>query len=213
MPTLEDTGLGAVSATKSQSNSRARTSYNVYTPKDRYQIGKYSSEIPAATVRKFNESTARGFQKKYIEKLRSIVRTGRSPEKEIGGDLRRGRPLLLGSEIDEKVRKFLLAIRYRGGQVSFSTAIAVATALIQRSNNEGLKLIEFGKDWVQSLFRRIGFKKRAATTGKFTIPVGQDYYKTMVFAEGDFVKWSIVVLKQFLSERNVPVPAGNRKTT
>ena len=34
----------------------------------------------------------------------------------------------------------------------------------------------------------------------------------MVFAEGDFVKWSIVVLKQFLSERNVPVPAGNRKT-
>ena len=40
----------------------------------------------------------------------------------------------------------------------------------------------------------------------------QDYYKTMVFAEGDFVKWSTVVLKQFLSERNVPVPAGNRKT-
>ena len=40
----------------------------------------------------------------------------------------------------------------------------------------------------------------------------QDYYKTMVFAEGDIVKWSIVVLKQFLSERNVPVPAGNRKT-
>ena len=34
----------------------------------------------------------------------------------------------------------------------------------------------------------------------------------MVFAEGDFVKWSIVALKQFLSERNVPVPAGNRKT-
>ena len=34
----------------------------------------------------------------------------------------------------------------------------------------------------------------------------------MVFAEGDFVKWSIVVLKQLLSERNVPVPAGNRKT-
>ena len=28
----------------------------------------------------------------------------------------------------------------------------------------------------------------------------QDYYKTMVFAEGDFVKWNIVVLKQFLAK-------------
>ena len=89
MSTLEDTGLEAidhaitVSATKSQSNSRARTSYKVYTPKGRYQIGKYSSESgPAANVRKFkipfpnlNKSTVRGFPKKYQETLRSAVRT------------------------------------------------------------------------------------------------------------------------------------------
>ena len=80
MPILEDTGLGAVnhaiavSATKSQYNSRARTSYKVYTPKDRYQIGKYSSESgPTATVRKFKtrfpnlNNTAR-LSKKSIKK-------------------------------------------------------------------------------------------------------------------------------------------------
>ena len=143
MPTLEGTGLGAVdhaiavSATKSQSNSRARTSYKVYTPKDRYQIGTYSSESgPAATVRKFkvrfpnlNESAVRGFQKRYQEKLRPAVRTGRSPEKEIGGDLRRGHPLLVGSLIDEKVRTFPLALRYRGGQVSFPIATSITKDL------------------------------------------------------------------------------------
>ena len=34
----------------------------------------------------------------------------------------------------------------------------------------------------------------------------------MVFADGDFVKWNIVVLKQFFSERKVPVLSGDQKT-
>ena len=54
---------------------------------------------------------------------------------------------------------------------------------------------------------------------KFLISKCEDVFKKArlllnhCFAEGDFVKWSIVVLKQFLSERNVLVPAGNRKTS
>lgn len=187
MPSCEETGLGAVDNAKAveavtsvSNKSSLRSSYKKYSPKDRYLIGKYSNEHgSAAATRKFkpsypnlNESTVRGFQKMYREKLRSAIKNGTTVEKELGGDIRRGRPLLLGPRIDEDVRKFLLALRYRGGRISFSIAVAVAKALIERSDEEGLKLIEFGRDWAQSLFRRMGFKKRAATTGKVTIPEG-----------------------------------------
>ena len=33
-----------------------------------------------------------------------------------------------------------------------------------------LQLIQFGKDWVQGPFGRIGFKKQVAITGKVTVP-------------------------------------------
>ena len=45
-------------------------------------------------------------------------------------------------------------------------AISVAKALIQQGDNEILEVLKFGKDWVQSLFRRMGFRKCAATTEK-----------------------------------------------
>ena len=83
--------------------------------------------------------------------------------------LQRGRPLLLGNDIDEKVRKY---IRYKGGQATFSIAIAVAKTLIEQCDNERLKALKFGKDWAQSLLRRMGFKERAVTTGKVIIHEG-----------------------------------------
>lgn len=33
-------------------------------------------------------------------------------------------------------------------------------------------MVKFGKDWAQSFFHRMGFKKRSATTGKVIIPEG-----------------------------------------
>ena len=65
-----------------------------------------------------------------------------------------------------------MTLRYKGGQTTFLIAIAIAKALIEQGDNESLKVLEFGKDWVQSLSRRMGFKKRAATTGKVIIPEG-----------------------------------------
>ena len=93
-----------------------------------------------------------------------------SPVKEIAAQ-RRGWPLLLlGNNIDQKVRAFLLALRNRGGRVSYSIAIETAKVLIERSNH--VSTIVRGVNWVQSLFRRVGSKRRAATTGKVDIPHG-----------------------------------------
>ena len=57
-----------------------------------------------------------------------------------------------------------MTLRYKGGQTTFLIAIAIAKALIEQGDNESLKVLKFGKDWAS--FGRIGFKKRAATTGK-----------------------------------------------
>ena len=48
----------------------------------------------------------------------------------------------------------------------------MAKVLIDQGDNESLKVLKFGKDWVQTLFRRMGFKKLAAITGKVIIPKG-----------------------------------------
>ena len=72
--------------------------------------------------------------------------------------------------IDRKVQAFLLALRKRGGVVNTTIAIATATALIESSTEEHLKKIKLTRNWAQSLFRRMKFTRRVATTAKVPIP-------------------------------------------
>ena len=37
---------------------------------------------------------------------------------------------------------------YKGGQATFSVEIAVVKTLIKQGDNESLKVLKFGKDWV-----------------------------------------------------------------
>ena len=73
--------------------------------------------------------------------------------------MQRGRPLLIGNDIEEKVRKYIMTLRNKGVQVTFSIAIAVAKTLIEQGDSKSLKVLKFKKDWIQSLLRQIGFKK------------------------------------------------------
>ena len=71
------------------------------------------------------------------------------------------------------VQKFLLALRSRGGLVSLTIAISSAKALIARNPQLNLNHIDLDSScWAQSLFRRMGFKRRLLTTGKVEIPEG-----------------------------------------
>ena len=59
----------------------------------------------------------------------------------------------------------------RGGVVSKAVAIAVVEGLITRHSNMDLGCIDLKNSyWTQSLFRRMGFRKRTATTGKVAFP-------------------------------------------
>ena len=95
--------------------------------------------------------------------------------------MKRGRPLLLGT-IDEKVKNFLFTLRQKGGVVNTVVAIATAKAFIERSKDEHLKLIDLESCYrAKSLFRRMGFVKRASTTSRPEIPYGARKEAELIF--------------------------------
>ena len=81
----------------------------------------------------------------------------------------RGRPLMVGPIIDEKVRKFMVLLYKKGGHVSRSIAATTAMVLLSRTDDQSVKTVVV-TTWGKSLLQRIGFRRRAATTSKVEIP-------------------------------------------
>ena len=157
-------------------------------------IGKFAAENGiAAAARRFtklskatkplNESTVRGFKKKYEEALR--LRKGSLSCDELESDpnahlvnvlpaKKRGRPLLLGEEIDCQVQSYLRALRAGGGVINTAIARAAARGIVMSLNRSLLTVnggsVELGKEWARSLLRRTGFvKRKASTKSKMTV--------------------------------------------
>lgn len=162
---MKETGLGVVTQEPFNRNVRSikstqKSSYKKYTSKRRFQIAQYINETGCSTAaQKFksllpdlSKSMVHGFWKKYLDQLKLAEKRTKSLEKLIN-NIQSGSPILLGSDIDEKVSKYIIALRYKGRQAVFSTAIAIAKALIEKGNNEKLKVFIIGKDWVQNLLR------------------------------------------------------------
>ena len=158
---------------KDETDKRGR--YKQYTQRDRLANARYAEQNgPRRTARKFdkqypnlNESTIRSFLKKYT----AMKNRGKKNSASMKGipAKRRGRPLMLGI-VDKKIRDFLIALRHRGGVVKSTIAIAAAKGLIQSSSDPDLKRIKINTSWTQSLFRRMGFVRRMATTAKMPTP-------------------------------------------
>ena len=162
-----------------------RGKYKVFSDDERYTIGKYASiHGPMAAVKKFqsihpklNESTVRAFRAKYHGILKKSCA---NTQKKITS-LKRGRPLLLGS-LDEIVKQFLLTLRKIGGVVNTVIANATAKALIDKSADEHLKVLDLESSfWAKSLFQRMGFVKRVATTSRPEIPTGARKEAELIF--------------------------------
>ena len=122
--TQELSGSGSLdysSVIKAVTNSSfsKRNSYQKWTDKQRFQIGKYAAENgPAAPSRKFttkqkplNESTVRRFCSLYKRELEQTSKEKREI-KSVLKCLPRGRPLFI--LLDEMVQRYLLATRSKG---------------------------------------------------------------------------------------------------
>ena len=100
---------------------------------------------------------------------------------------RRGRPLLLGEEMEEQVKWFLKRIRQSGGVVNSQIVIGTAKGVVTAKDanllaeNGGPLLIT--KDWAKGLLGRMGLVKRQATTKAKITPSNFESKKQQYLAD------------------------------
>lgn len=165
--------------TKSPSPSRGK--YSVYSPSDRAEIGKFCAEHGSAkTLRKFKdrfpdlkESTARYMRGKYHTEIKS-----RKRKLEFNDDQnidvieiqpkKRGRPLLIGNELDSKVQSYVNVLRKNTSVINVAIILSAARGIVMKTDKHLLTEfgghIELSKHWAKSLLARMNFVKRRGST-------------------------------------------------
>ena len=80
---------------------------------------------------------------------------------------KRGRPFLLGTELDEQVKLYLAHVRGAGGIVNTVITLGVAEGIVKNAGSNLLAIngghIVLTKSWDKSLLCRMGFIKRRGT--------------------------------------------------
>ena len=130
--------------------------------KEHFLIGKYTAiNGPGAAVRRFKKS-------------QFPFQIWRKPSKSTRQKLPGSREKVAKTSletVDEKVCKFFQIVRGKGDVINSVVAIATANALIAKSGLEHLEALDLeNSSWTKSLFRRMGFVRRAKTTSKPEIP-------------------------------------------
>ena len=103
-----------------------------------------------------------------LKKYNEQVRIEKTPAQCIF-NLIRSRTLAVGPVIDEKVPKFLMALFKKGGHISYGIASTTANVLLCTNEDLSIKATPM---WRRSIFQRLGFRRRVATTGNVEVPEG-----------------------------------------
>ena len=167
----------------SPQTSKKRESYAKYTVEQKAEIAKRASEHGIA-------STIRHFSKKYPNLKESSIRTWKKSytaeikrKRNAGEDnvcvnaiaeKKRGRPYLLGEDLDMQVRAYLVALRDNGAVGNSAVAIGCAEGIVKSVDSNLLSSngghITLTKHWAKHLLTRMGFvKRRASTKSKISV--------------------------------------------
>ena len=132
-------------------------------------MAKYASEHGVAAalrhyVKKFpelKESTVRTWRNVYVTELQRKWKIQDNtcikelPEK------KRGRPLLLGNELEKQVKTYIGYLRERGAVVNATIVLGVAQGIMRNHNSNLLACngghICLGKPWAENLLSRMGY--------------------------------------------------------
>ncbi len=160
-------------------NTGSRGQYESFTSIEKASIARYALEVGVTKAirklerqfpeRKLKEPTVRS----WVNKYKMNLRRNQEPLKHLM-DKNRGRPLLLGSEMDDLVHKYVVYLREKGGVINSAIVISAAIGIVKSRDSNLLKSngghIELTKSWALSLLQRMGFVKRRNTTkSKVTI--------------------------------------------
>ena len=159
---------------------KGRGPYVQFTPEEKARIGKWAAQYGVASTtrhfkrffsdREVKESSVRTWRNKYLNELGKRKHAGEKMDITELSDKKRGRPLLLGEELDSQVQSYVLDLHCNGAVINSSITIAVAQAIV--TNYDSNLLSENGghiiltKSWAKYLLRRqrLGFVKRQCST-------------------------------------------------
>lgn len=161
-----------------------RGPYHKYTPEQRADIGKYAVQHGVVSAKRkysmkldvdLNESTVRGFKMAYLDE---VNRKRKADEDDISvtklPTKKRGRPVLLGAELDTIVQQYIMKLRQNKATVNTAVVIAGARGILLSLDRS--RLSQYGgpatltESWAKSILKRMNFTKRRGTT-KASIPV------------------------------------------
>ena len=153
----------------SEMSSLKRGKYNSYTPKERAKTGQYAAMYGATSAARYfsgafsrdlNESTARRLKTEYLQQLKEKRQSGKTPVVTELITKEKGRPLMLGVEMDKAVQEYISSLRVVGGVVNTAIVMGAAEGII--SARDVSKLVSHGghivitKSWAKSLLTRMG---------------------------------------------------------
>ena len=139
------------------------------------QIGKYATENGTTRAIRFfsqhwkrniSEATVRHLKDEYLQ-LDKQKDTGKPVESLPTKP--QGRPYLVGAELDQAIKDYLLSLSTAGGVVNTAITFAAAEGIITarypgKLQKQGGDFF-IGKDWAESLLKCMGFVKRKVSNG------------------------------------------------
>ena len=180
---IEEVNKEVEASRNSNGGKRRCEPYVIVTPEQKARVGRYAAENGTTNaIRRFSkdmpnlkESTVRGWKTVYLRELASKLEAGDEDTAVEWLPVKpKGRPLLLGPELDRQVQDYLISLREAGGVVNTLIAIAAATGIVRRHDSNLLAVngghIILTKHWAQYLLQRMGYvKRKASSKAKITV--------------------------------------------
>ena len=160
---------------------KKRGQYDVFTPEEKASIAKVAAESGVTRAirnlgkkfpgRALRESTVRTWVKQYKSELSLKSKTAEDSRAVKVLKLEnktRGRPLLIGKELDDQVKVYISALRKNGAVINSAIVMGCAEGIVKNHDSNLLHgnggHIKFTKYWAQNLLSRMGYVKRRAST-------------------------------------------------
>ena len=112
-----------------------------------------------------SETTVWSIRDSYRSQVNIRVKLGESSVLSSLPERKRGRPKLIGNDIDEQVQLYIRNIREGGGNISARVVMGAAQGILEYYGKEDLAGL-VNRQWAYSLLKRMKFVRRKATTSK-----------------------------------------------
>ncbi len=145
-----------------------RGTYLKLTEKQKADIAAYAVENEGTSAVRHlkklgisvNESSVRTWVGKYKDQQKKLLKAGETDLRvKAIPSAKRGRPLLLGNDLDAQAKEYIRALRDKHSVVTVPVTMAVGTAIIESRNRMFLSKnggsIEITKAWARSLLYRM----------------------------------------------------------